>query len=79
MVRMILGSGRRRVVHSVEQQDASTSSVSDGDSTDCGEKPEPVLDESSIESELEPWVDWLRRATHQAEESMSRYKIDDWI
>ena len=27
---------------------------------------------------LEPWQDWIKRATHDATRRMQQYKIDDW-
>ena len=30
-------------------------------------------------TELEPWVDWVRRVTHEAEERLKTLAIKDWI
>jgi hypothetical protein len=30
-------------------------------------------------SDSEPWVDWIRRCTHEVEERMWKLKLDDWI
>jgi hypothetical protein len=37
-----------------------------------------VSDDESHPS-LEPWVDWVKRVTHQAEELMKRLSVRDWI
>ena len=29
-------------------------------------------------NDLEPWVDWIRRCTHDVEERMQKLKLDDW-
>ena len=39
-------------------------------------QPEDDLDEAA---NLEPWVDWIRRCTHEAEACMTKLRIDDWI
>ena len=70
MLRMILGSGRRRTEPSrdctEESEDGSDDGTSNGATT-----------ESS--THLEPWLEWLARTTHAAEVQLRRYHIDDWI
>ena len=34
---------------------------------------------NDADSELEPFVEWIRRCTHDAEEHMKKLKLDDWI
>ena len=71
MLRMILGQGRRRIQrasHSVN--DAQESEDSEDDLADAPDEPEDVL---------EPWIDWIRRVTHNAEQNLQRLKICTWI
>eukprot|EP00973_Karenia_brevis_P011725 1586795-Karenia_brevis.AAC.1 len=28
---------------------------------------------------LEPWVEWIKRATHQAEERARKLNVEDWV
>ena len=34
--------------------------------------------ETDEASQLEPWVDWIRRVTHRAEEQAAKMKIESW-
>eukprot|EP00973_Karenia_brevis_P004692 644076-Karenia_brevis.AAC.1 len=34
---------------------------------------------NSRESELESWVEWLKRTTTEAEQHLAKNQIDDWI
>ena len=67
MLRMILGVPRR-VMHVC--QDNGSDVTSDAD--------EEAHVESPAES-LEPWVDWIRRSTHEAERRMKELKLEDWV
>ena len=67
MLRMILGQGRRRIQgtsHPVNDDERSEDS--EHDLADALEDPEDVL---------EPWIDWIRRVTHNADQNLQRLKI----
>ena len=64
MLRMILGSGRRR--------QAQPAASSDGSSADRS------ISDPDIGDDLEPWEDWLRRTTHQAEAHLERHNMATW-
>ena len=70
MLRMILGQGRRRIQTGQDPADEEHKSEdSDGS--------EHVQDDDGYE--LEPWVDWIRRVTHDVENSLQKLKIRTWI
>eukprot|EP00959_Pyramimonas_sp_CCMP1952_P408532 8562091-Pyramimonas_sp.AAC.1 len=33
----------------------------------------------ACDADLEPWVDWVRRATHDAEHRVARLNLRDWV
>ena len=70
MLRMIVRVPRRVV----QPSDGSTA----GDATS-----EPADDTFEIpveaEIELEPWTEWIQRATHEAENRMKRLNLEDWV
>ena len=70
MLRMILGQGRRRIerTHEAANEDQSPDE-SDDDA-------EVVQDHE--ENALEPWVDWIKRVTHNVEDTLERLKIRTW-
>jgi len=71
MLRTILGQGRRRTQRVLEP-------TSDDDkSEDLGDDFANAQDDDR--DELEPWVDWIRRATHDVENSLQKLKIKTWI
>ena len=67
MLRMILGVPRR-VMHVCPDDGSDVTSNAD----------EETHVESAAES-LEPWVDWIRRSTHEAEKRMKELKLEDWV
>ena len=71
MLRMILGQGRRR------NQGRSDPTNDNQKSEDSGDDFEEAADDP--EDVLEPWIDWIRRVTHNAEENLQRLKIRTWI
>ena len=70
MLRMILGSGRRR------KESAHTSTEDYNDASD-GEASSGTCSASS--THMEPWTEWLQRTTRAAEAQLQKYRIDDWI
>ena len=65
MLRMILNSPRRTTA-------APTSEDNEAESADCNEI-------EVLEVTLEPWVEWIRRNTHDADSRMHALKLDNWI
>ena len=70
MLRMILGSGRRKLIDSPEIGSDHASNSSSG-ASDSGT--------SGTSNHLEAWQDWLKRTAHTAESQLQKYKIDNWI
>lgn len=68
MLRMFLGARRR-----VERAEEAADSTSESSFAPVGED-----ESSSAEAEVEPWGDFLQRATRQVEEQLERAKLDDW-
>ena len=57
----------------------SDDSGSDVDSNpDTPQKPQ-LPDDHDTTTDLEPWVDWIRRCTHDAENRMKKMNLDDWV
>ena len=72
MLRLILGR-RRRIVEAQNQD--GTSSGGDVQSN-TSEKDLPGTPDSEDEHvELESWVEWIRRVTHDAEATLKQLKI----
>ena len=69
MLRMIVRVPRRVVEPSGES--AGSDVTSEGDSS-----PEVEIE---AEAELEPWSEWIQRATHEAENRMRQLNIQDWV
>ena len=76
MLRMILGRGRRRI--ETQNHDEGTSGEDD-DSNAVEEEIPETGDATNQEEELEPFVDWLRRVTHEAESRLERLQIKTWV
>ena len=87
MLRMILGSPRRRRepaddertrmdgdVDHVDSSLSCSSSAAGYDNTDM-----PDSDCYNTADHLEPWVEWVERATHKAQQLLERLNIEDWI
>eukprot|EP00973_Karenia_brevis_P092470 12412566-Karenia_brevis.AAC.1 len=78
MLRIIVKVGRRIVTNRTEEgqeQTADFESLSQGNTDE-----ESSADESSsVEPELENYVDWIRRATGVAESAMSKASLEDWV
>ena len=68
MLRSIFQRPRRRNPGENESRDGSTS----------GSSREQLLAPEVDDEDLEPWVDWIRRVTHEIEDSLSRYNIEPW-
>jgi hypothetical protein len=43
------------------------------------EQQQQYDDDNDEASDLEPWVDWIRRCTHDAEARMKKLQLDDWV
>ena len=71
MLRAVLGQGRRRTQTAPETPD-------DRDATDS-EDPLDAPPEEDRRDELEPWLDWIKRVTHNVENNLQRLGIKTWV
>ena len=69
---MIFGSGRRRVIPTSQTE---TSNAVDSVLGDDEQLPKLELDD---DDDLEPWMDWIKRTTHDVEAHMNKLHIDCW-
>ena len=93
MLRMILHAPRRK--HNTETQtrerptldqhpdaqtntDTSSSDDNDVDSTTT-ETPMPPPPDEHDDAEIEPWSEWIKRSTREAETRMSKLRLEDWV
>ena len=76
MLRMILGQGRRRVPVQNIEPDSSGEDVQSNISNRTVED-EAVPPETT--AELEPFVDWIKRVTHSAEERLRNLNMRGWV
>jgi hypothetical protein len=47
--------------------------------TDSDESARISVAPEKGDEELEPWVDWIRRVTHEIEENLERAGLEDWV
>ena len=71
MLRMILGSGRQRII-------AETCADSVDVDSDAHESLCIAPDMGNAEV-LEPWTEWIKRVTHRAEDQLEKLNIQSWI
>ena len=84
MLRLIVGSRRRRVIRTVsynkDEHDTSNDSGSDVSSNPC--KDGPVCKNDAAENDeneyLEPWADFMKRTTREAEAKLEDMNIEEW-
>ena len=72
MLRAILGQGRRRI--QVQTEQTTTQGTADSEEEEVEDPPE-----EDSRDELEPWVEWIKRVTHNVESSLKRLKIKTWV
>ena len=71
---MVLGSGR------ITLPAGNITDSVDVDSDVEKEDPESyVLKDSQDSTVLEPWVEWVRRVTHEVEERCNKLNIESWV
>jgi len=78
MLRMILQMPRRRHAAGGHRDGLPQSSDNSAASTDDEQIPDHPVHECDDDG-LEPWADWIRRATKKAEEVLTRLKVADWV
>ena len=71
MLRAVLGQGRRRIHRTPATPDGS-------EATDSEEFPDNPPQEDSRD-DVEPWLDWIKRVTHNVENSLQRLGIKTWV
>ena len=74
MLRMVLGSKRRPLLR--EKVVDAGDFDSDAEKEDLEEF---VLENPRDSEELEPWVEWIQRATHDVEEKCKNLDITSWV
>ena len=50
-----------------------------GDEVEDEQVDEPAHDENDEVGETETWIDWLRRRTRIAEDTIKALRLDDWV
>ena len=85
MLRMVLGSPRRRGPEAAEEEQLCdgtyTTADSDSDSSDAGTSTSSTTTASSLctsAGSLEPWVDWIKRTTRHIEGYCHDMGYEDW-
>ena len=59
--------------------DAYQSGTTSEKSTKLATETENQLKEISEEDALEPWADWIQRATHKVEEQARKLNLQSWV
>eukprot|EP00973_Karenia_brevis_P026315 3629418-Karenia_brevis.AAC.1 len=82
MLRLMVKVGRRTVTYTNEQ--GTNDKVDLGDCSDDSSDEKPTEAESSMSEieddlELEPFADWIRRATHIAENAFKKIGLEEWV
>ena len=79
ILRMILGSSRRRAETNNMSESFTTMSGTDVDS-DCEFGQESVPADPQCEQDnLEPWVEWVKRSTREVETHFEKLHIECWV
>jgi hypothetical protein len=76
MLRMMLGHGRRVIRTSTIEPDSSGEDLQSNASNTVKPEDEPPEDPRD---DLEPWVEWIKRVTHNVEERVRQLGIKSWI
>ena len=76
MLRIIFGQGRRRIPARKVEQDSSGEDVQSNASHTANPEEETVEDPRD---ELEPFVDWIQRVTHNIEERAKNLNMRSWV
>jgi hypothetical protein len=63
----MVGVGRKRLY-----EESSSSSEDEGED-------EPEHSDLEDKDTLEPWVEWVQRATHISEEQLRKARLEDWV
>ena len=62
--------------NSESNDDTKSNPTQDNDNNIDDDKHEQ---HNNDDNDLEPWSDWIQRATHEAEERINKVGIEDWI
>ena len=60
-------------------EDNNSDSDVDSETQTTQHATQPDAENHDTSIDLEPWVDWIRRCTHDAETRMKNLKLDDWV
>ena len=61
------------------EEDPSNDSDSNPRDVESIASEQPLIAAMEDEEALEPWVDWIRRCTHEAEKQIADLGIEDWV
>ena len=61
------------------QHDDDNTDEGDSATSDHAPTAPPTHDDETTPESLEPWVQWIKRATHDAEAAIERLRIKDWV
>ena len=84
MLRMMIGAGRRKTKGTMTTEPNDNNEHSESDN-DIQSNPEAQHDDNQAEQEddnhedLEPWHEWMKRVTQQAENLLQKFNIKSWI
>eukprot|EP00973_Karenia_brevis_P007029 954208-Karenia_brevis.AAC.1 len=88
MLRLILGSGRRKLPVTQPAAEATTTTALDDTDSETSQNSSETSSTSSqrdtdtthdaTDDNLESYVDWIRRTTHHIEEKVSNLGLEDW-
>ena len=89
---MVIGTPRRKQTNPHKNSQAEEakhtedkSDITSNDDVDSNhelttdEGHETIEEHNDVDDEMEPWCEWLRRATHEAEEKLQSIGVEDWV
>ena len=91
MLRLVLGSGRRSIQTQQEaggrhgsedvysESGSSITDVASNPTHDINIDAEMIEVADETNDMLEPWVDWIKRVTHNVEHYLQKLDIDSWV
>jgi hypothetical protein len=69
----------RHIVAMPHDSDADTAEDSSSSSSSCSNEMPAAADECDEHEVLEPWVEWIQRATHLSEGMARNSGVSDWV
>ena len=78
MLRCMMGTRRRIVIDRIDDNDDTTNSET-GSGASAATTEEEDEEKDPFQGTAETWVEWIRRASHIAEEHLQKAGIEDWV